>query len=138
MVIVGPSHFVWASCPDTAYFVKPALYHGKGGKWQDSKLKSIKRLQKQGAMGVEIVPHFSGAYYYVGTYTVGEAEPMSAEQFEQLPEKAQRGIVESSGKPVEFESLRVLYLSGKLLAIRFPVRRIGFNPQLHRYLRLNA
>ena len=87
MVIVEPEHFVWANCPDTAFFVKPALFHGKGGKWQDSKLKSIRRLQKQGVTGVEIVPHFSGAYYYVGTYTVGEAEPMSAEQFEQLPEK---------------------------------------------------
>ena len=87
MVIVEPEHFVWANCPDTAFFVKPALFHGKGGKWQDSKLKSIRRLQKQGVTGVEIVPHFSGAYYYVGTYTVGEAEPMSAEQFEKLPEK---------------------------------------------------
>lgn len=87
MVIVEPADFVWVSCPDSAYFVKPALFHGKGGKWQDSKLKSIRRLQKQDATGVEIVPHFSGAYYYVGTYTVGEAEPMSAEQFEQLPEK---------------------------------------------------
>ncbi|KAH9916825.1 uncharacterized protein B0H18DRAFT_1037361 [Fomitopsis serialis] len=136
IVIVTPAEFVWASCPDTGHFVKPALFHGKGGKWQDAKLKSIKRLQKQGP--TEVIPYFSGAYYYVGTYTVGEAEHMNVEEFERLPEKTQRGVVGSSGKPTEYGSLRELYLGGKLSALKFPVRRTGFNSKLNRYLRQNA
>ncbi|KAH9843553.1 uncharacterized protein C8Q71DRAFT_728929 [Rhodofomes roseus] len=136
IVIVTPADFVWASCPDTGHFVKAALFRTKGDKWQDTKLKFIKRLQKRGP--TEIIPYFSGAYYYVGTYTVGEAEAMNAVDFEGLPEKTQQEVISSSGKPTEWGSLRELYLCGKLSALRFPVQRTGFNSPLHQYLRQNA
>ncbi|KZT67031.1 hypothetical protein DAEQUDRAFT_427985 [Daedalea quercina L-15889] len=46
VAVVIPTEVVWVSCPDTAYFMKPALYHGKGDKWQGSKLRASLKTQE--------------------------------------------------------------------------------------------
>lgn len=131
--IVTADEFIWAQCPDLAFFVKPAQILGKNGAWKGCGNKSIKRLQKEGA--AELIPHFSGAYYYVGSYTVGKQERLTLQEFEQLPEKVQRHLIMSSGKPSKYHELREMYFSGRLTAFKFSVRRVGFNSKLHERLR---
>ncbi|KAI0938898.1 hypothetical protein AcV5_000467 [Taiwanofungus camphoratus] len=80
-----PDDLVWVECPNTAYFVKSTQRLGKGNNWKACKNKSVKRLQKGGT--TEIILHASGAFYYTGTYVVGDAEKLCLADFEKLPEK---------------------------------------------------
>ncbi|CCM00282.1 uncharacterized protein FIBRA_02312 [Fibroporia radiculosa] len=111
--VVVPDDFVWVSCPDAAFFVKPLHCQGKGtNMWKICKNKSVKRLQRESSY--ELVPYFSGAYYYVGSYSIGEAERLSIDEFEQLPEKvlvvklrAELSATQSSLAELEDENMKL-------------------------------
>ncbi|KAL6304121.1 hypothetical protein BKA93DRAFT_785148 [Sparassis latifolia] len=127
---------VWVNCPDDAFFVKAAQCLAKENELKACRNKAMKRLQQQAKC--ELILHVSGAFYYVGTYNVGQQEKLSREEYDALPHPVQNTLISSSCHSASLQpELRAMYSTGRVTGLKYPLRRVRYNHALHaRLLRL--
>ncbi|KAH9950179.1 hypothetical protein B0H21DRAFT_28157 [Amylocystis lapponica] len=131
--VITEGDLVWETCPDAAYIARAAQRIQSEGICKPCRNKAMDRLRTQGQN--ELIAHLSGAYYYLGTYTIGDPGKFGPEEFERLPKNVREGVISSTGTSFSrCKELREKLCSGEVTTLKFPVRKVGRNSKLSAYL----
>ncbi|KAL6304118.1 hypothetical protein BKA93DRAFT_852075 [Sparassis latifolia] len=131
-----PRGLLWDDFPGHPFYVRTSQRLTQDKTWKPHTDVQISQLQERGM--IELVTDIAGVQYYLGTYTLGRGEILDMEDFKAMPSTLQDSLIRKSisGKQMRKdgnyqETVRQMYYSGQISAIKFPFQRVGYNTAFH-------
>ncbi|GBE79042.1 hypothetical protein SCP_0202390 [Sparassis crispa] len=131
-----PRGLLWDDFPGHPFYVRTSQRLTQDKTWKPHTDVQISQLQERGK--IELVTDIAGVQYYLGTYTLGRGEILDMEDFKAMPSTPQDSLIRKSisGKQMRKdgnyqETVRQMYYSGQISAIKFPFQRVGYNTAFH-------